>query len=66
MWNRKIALSLYDTALFYSVNVLHLNTGSLERSQSGSGFLVTSLTISLYPRLLSLVKLSALGTSISE
>lgn len=30
IWNRKIALSRYNTALFYSVNVLHLHAGSLE------------------------------------
>lgn len=30
IWNRKIALSQYNTALFYSVNVLHLHAGSLE------------------------------------
>lgn len=35
MWNRRIALYLYNTALVYSVNVLRWSTAFVELSPSG-------------------------------
>lgn len=59
IWNRTIALSRYNTALFYSANVLHLYAGSLEPT-------VPSPTKSLFPRLLRLDAAPTLRTSNSE